>query len=62
MILFAVVKKSIKIFLSKDKLKLLYMWEKNRGFILDMIFTEGFGEMLGESGSYIEVKSKRPRE
>ena len=38
------------------------MWEKNRGFILDMIPIKYFGKMLEKSSSYTEVKSERLRE
>ena len=52
MILFLVVRESIRIFLCKDRLKSLYIWRKDQGLILDIVLIKGFEKILEESVSY----------
>lgn len=56
MILFTVVGENIKIFYSKHKLKLLYIWVKNKGFILDLGLVEDLKEILERDGSYVMLR------
>ena len=56
MILFTVVGENIKIFYNKHKLKLLYIWVKNKGFILDLGLVEDLKEMLERDGSYVMLR------